>query len=556
MKKIDQTDETNDFQIFRSSWQLTMTSPYHSSRRQKIPTIGGKLQRRRKFRLVRLYQFLVILTLSAMLASLWFISRLEISENEESIQILLNQHQHRKHGIQREIKEKPRSPYFSKRQRYVDGKKEHSSRKNESSSMMLNSLPPSLNYLGVMIDAGRHYFPPKWLFQQLQHIHDMGYNYIHFRLTDDQNFVLNFTLPRDCFGGRSSNNSTMPSMGFVARHNQEQRIHFDPHNSENESRRVVYQPEELSKFVKFAKNHYNITVIPEVNLPGHAGAWGANDCLQDIVVSCPTFACSKGYGIPLNVTHPKLPSLVKLVLENVVTIFDHPPFLHLGGDELHMSIPCLEEAGVEDPLFWLQRSVSEFEERVLEPIAKSLGYGPNQILRWENQHHKRKFSGITHYWETEPSDNSQNSFAPFVISTGLYLDVLHKDRMYGYGDFEKAKTLMTEFEDNPPLALVVGTFELGTEFWEDRNVLGRLLAIRMGVDAAFSNQKTSPTVPKPSMQQEFKLFKKDYAIKCNATFSKHESFSCEDAGWPRVEDRFFQAKWKGVWKEWRKGVCE
>ena len=189
-----------------------MTNSFQSNNRKVGPTVIRRMKRQRKFRAVRIYQFLVILTLSAMLASLWFISRLEISDNQESVQILLNEHRHLKHRIHRENKEKPWSPHSSKRKEpSVETKKEHSfgystsSRKNES-SMMLNPLPPSLNYLGVMIDAGRHYFPPKWLYQQLQHIHDLGYNYIHFRLTDDQNFVLNLTLPRDCFGGRSNNN--------------------------------------------------------------------------------------------------------------------------------------------------------------------------------------------------------------------------------------------------------------------------------------------------------------------------------------------------------------
>ncbi len=457
--------------------------------------------------------------------------------------------------IHQEVEENQWSPAFSKRQKSVVRKKQQAV--NSLTSSRFHSLPPSLHYLGVMIDAGRHYFPPQWLYQQLQHVHEMGYNYIHFRLTDDQNFVLNLTL-RDCFGESSNNNSTIPSMAFVARHDQEQTrlFHFnDSRTGHSEgSRNVVYQPEELSKFVRFAKSRYNITVIPEVNLPGHAGAWGANDCLQDIVIPCPTFACSKGYGIPLNVTHPELPELLKLVLGNVVEIFDNPPFLHLGGDELHMSIPCLEEAGIEDPSLWLERQVPRFEESVLQPILNSLGYGPDQILRWENQHHQRRLGGITHYWETEPATDSRSSHKPFVVSTGLYLDVLYNDRVYGHGEFQKAKTIMTKFKDNPPLAVVVGTFELGMEFWEDRNVLGRLFAIRMGVDAAFSER--SRVLPKPSIQQEFKLFKKEYMTKCNATFSEQKLFPCEDAGWPRMDDRVFQAKWKAVWKEWREGVCE
>jgi hypothetical protein len=54
---------------------------------------------------------------------------------------------------------------------------------------------------------------------------------------------------------------------------------------------------------------------------------------------------------------------------------------------------------------------------------------------------------------------------------------------YGHWDYLAAQKLVTDLHLNPPFAIVVGTFELNMEFWRDRNVLGRLLAIRMGVSS-------------------------------------------------------------------------
>ena len=538
-----------------------------------------RLPRRQMFRTVRIYQLLGILTFSGVLSILWLSARLESLENSNSIFISTNQQRKElEETLVRDPLGKLLSPTLSKRQKPVGRKKRqannsvsspgtnHSSTASQSPPLSFPSLPPSMDYLGVMIDGGRHYFPPQWLYQQLQHIHNLGYNYIHFRLTDDQNFVLNLTVPCEKIGG----NRTVSSTAFVARRDQEQKNLVFPDDTNRDqslhserSRSVVYQPEELSEFVRFAKTRYNITVIPEINLPGHAGAWGTNDCLQDLVVSCPTFACSKGYGIPLNVSHPRLAKLVKIVLENVVEIFDHPPFLHLGGDELDMSIPCLEEAGIKDPSSWLSNVVPRFEKSVLQPIVKGLGYGPDQILRWETRHQQSRFGEIIHYWEKAPLPSGH---MPFVISTTLYLDVLGGKDGYGYGDFQHAKNLVTHHKDNLPLAIVVGTFELGVEFWEDRNVLGRLLAIRMGMDAAVSDWN-APHVPamktpeSPQTQknkgslQEFKQYTNEYTFKCNSIFSEYQSFSCKDAGLPRVNDITFQAKWKRVWKEWISGVC-
>jgi hypothetical protein len=558
--------------------------------------LAGSSTRRRKQRILRtvcIFQLLGFLTCSGLLTTLWLMARLEASYEANGLRIFVGEQQLPEQIIQKEVEEElirdppgiPWSPPLPKRQKSVDPKKQHTHnpmklpRFNQSTpssplppSFFFPPLPSSLNYLGVMIDAGRYYFPPPWLYQQLQYFHSLGYNYIHFRLTDDQNFVLNLTIPSEILGGK---NITGASLAFVARREQEQESLLDPDDANGRKtsnlRSVVYQPEELSKFVRFAKYRYNITVIPEVNVPGHAGAWGANDALPDFVVSCPEFACSMGYGVPLNVTHPKLPKLLKHILTQVVEIFDHPPFLHLGGDELHMSGPCLQEAGITNPSSWIQESVLEFEHGVLRPILEDLGYGPHQILRWENKHQpqikdaqQHRFGGITHYWETKPSaatNVGRMNHDPFVISTGLYLDVVWYDRVYGYGDFQTAQKLVSDHESNPPLAIVVGTFELGIEFWEDRNVLGRLLAIRMGVAVALSTGSPSPAMPKPPTTNSIvprtqQGFKTEYMTKCNAIFSKHQSFPCENFGWPLLEDRRFEAKWKLVWKEWKDGLCE
>ena len=569
------------------------------------PLQGRHKPRRGVVRTVCIFQLLGILTCSGLLTTLWLMARLEASYNQNEFRMLMSDpYPSEELMIQKELEETMiRNPHVNSWSPPISNQRQPqtsvgttnrkptqahtpartSPRVNRSNhatalppSLFFPALPPSLEYLGVMIDAGRHFFPLAWLYQQLEHFHNLGYNYIHFRLTDDQNFVLNITIPRDCLGESSSrmNPETTTSMAFVARQKQEEENHFDPNGSKfkhsGTKNPVMYQPEELSEFVRFAKSRYNITVIPEVNLPGHAGAWGTHQGLQDLVVSCPEFACSKGYGIPLNVTHPKLPKLLKHVLTTVVEIFDHPPLLHLGGDELHMSIPCLEEAGIENSLMWLQEAVLDFENQVLGPILQGLGYGPNQILRWENKHHKPqttfgtaqepqrdRFGGITHYWETIPSagifGGAKRKSQPYVISTGMYLDVLWYDRPYGYGDFLTAETRLTFLESNPPLAMVVGTFELGMEFWEDRNVLGRLLAIRMGVQAAVAaSQERSDNSTIPRTQIEFK---KTYISQCNAIFSKQQ-IPCENAGWPLLDGRSYDFKWKRVWREWKDGVCE
>lgn len=47
-------------------------------------------------------------------------------------------------------------------------------------------------YLGVVVDAGRHYFPVPWLEALLHYMAGLGYNWLHLRLTDDQVFAVRF----------------------------------------------------------------------------------------------------------------------------------------------------------------------------------------------------------------------------------------------------------------------------------------------------------------------------------------------------------------------------
>jgi hypothetical protein len=158
-------------------------------------------------------------------------------------------------------------------------------------------LKPDVPYLGVLIDGGRHYFPVPWIKNMINTISVMGYNMIHFRLTDDQAFNVQLeSQPQLAYPSRLGGNTK------------------------------VYSPQELKDIVQYAKSK-GIVIIPEINVPGHAASWGG---IPELIVQCPEFICLRGYGIPLNVSNPLLKPVLTDVLTEVVNIFDHPPFLVSG----------------------------------------------------------------------------------------------------------------------------------------------------------------------------------------------------------------------------------
>jgi N-acetyl-beta-hexosaminidase len=173
------------------------------------------------------------------------------------------------------------------------------------------------------------------------------YNLIHFRRTDDQTF--NVLL------------DSHAELAFP--------ISVDTPNL------AVYSVSELRDLTAYAKSK-GIRIMPEINVPGHAGSWAG---VPGLIVQCPEFICEKGHGIPpSNVTHPALRPILTDILKELVDIFDDPPFLHLvGGDEVDMAGPCsFREVGAQIfdyPVF----------ERVLKQIIADVGYPEGHVVRWE-----------------------------------------------------------------------------------------------------------------------------------------------------------------------------
>ena len=128
---------------------------------------------------------------------------------------------------------------------------------------------PKVQYLGVLIDAGRHYFPISWLKDTIDVLYRMKFNFIHFRLTDDQAFNIQLESHPELAKPSAVNN---------------------PDGN-------VYSIEELTDLIAYA-NEKNITIMPEINVPGHAGAWAG---YPNFLVACPEFICLKGYGANVHV---------------------------------------------------------------------------------------------------------------------------------------------------------------------------------------------------------------------------------------------------------------
>lgn len=206
---------------------------------------------------------------------------------------------------------------------------------------------PRFGWRGAMIDVGRYFFPVEFIkkFIDLLAMHKL--NILHLHLTEDQGWRLEIkkyprltevgafrkeTLTRHL--GPNKGSHLLPGNGI-------------PHGG-------FYTQDEAREIVEYARIRH-ITVVPEIELPGHAraaiAAYPELGCLDEPV------EVGKSWGPHEDVFNPSERTFEFLqdVLTEVLDIFPSR-FIHIGGDEVikdywKASAFCqerMEELGLKD----------------------------------------------------------------------------------------------------------------------------------------------------------------------------------------------------------------
>ena len=177
---------------------------------------------------------------------------------------------------------------------------------------------PRFGYRGVMLDCARHYFPVKFVKQFIDLIAMHNMNVFHWHLTDDQGWRIEVKK----YPGLAKVGSVREKT--VLGHNSDV---FDdtPYGG-------YYTQEEAREIVKYAADRF-ITVIPEIDMPGHMIA---------ALAAYPDMGCTGGpykvcqiWGVMPDVLclgNEKTYQFCEDVLSEMMDIFPSE-YIHLGGDE-------------------------------------------------------------------------------------------------------------------------------------------------------------------------------------------------------------------------------
>ncbi|UCC73784.1 MAG: family 20 glycosylhydrolase [Gemmatimonadota bacterium] len=178
---------------------------------------------------------------------------------------------------------------------------------------------PRFSYRGMHLDVGRHFFPVSFIKRYIDLLAMYKMNTFHWHLTEDQGWRVEVkTYPR------------LTEVGAFRRETIVEK-NFDPYIGDGIPYGGYYTQEEIREVVEYARSRY-VTVIPEIEMPGHSTA---------ALAAYPQLACTDGpfevstrWGVHEDIYCPKEETFAFLedVLTEVMDLFPSR-YIHIGGDE-------------------------------------------------------------------------------------------------------------------------------------------------------------------------------------------------------------------------------
>ena len=177
---------------------------------------------------------------------------------------------------------------------------------------------PRFSYRGMHLDVGRHFFPKEFMkkYIDLLALHNM--NTFHWHLTDDQGWRIEI--------------KKYPKLTEIGSQRSRTVIGRNTQEYDNTPYGGFFTQEEAKEIVKYAQERY-ITVIPEVDLPGHMlaalAAYPEMGCTGGPYEVCPRCGIFEDV---LCIGNDQTMQFLEDVMSEIIEIFPSK-YVHIGGDE-------------------------------------------------------------------------------------------------------------------------------------------------------------------------------------------------------------------------------
>ncbi len=180
---------------------------------------------------------------------------------------------------------------------------------------------PRYEHRGVMLDVGRHFMPVPFVKKMIDLLAMHKMNVLHWHLTDDQGWRIEISkYPRLTQVGSVRSETVEGKMNY----NQPLKFDGKPHSG-------FYTQDEVRDVVQYAQEKY-VTIIPEIEMPGHALA--ALAAYPELGCTGGPYGVAKIWGVIEDVYCPteKTFQFIEDVLTEVIALFPSK-YIHIGGDE-------------------------------------------------------------------------------------------------------------------------------------------------------------------------------------------------------------------------------
>jgi hexosaminidase len=197
---------------------------------------------------------------------------------------------------------------------------------------------PRFAYRGLMLDAGRYFLPISFVKRAIDYLAQHKMNYLHWHLTEDQGWRIEIKKYPLLTAKGSVRNGTIIGK-------------YPGKGNNNIPHKGYYSQEEIKDVINYAAKRY-VTIIPEIEMPGHASAAIAaypflscfpdeNTKIPDNMISEASRAAGNGkkvqetWGVQPDVFCAGKDSVFTFladVIDEVAALFPSS-YIHVGGDE-------------------------------------------------------------------------------------------------------------------------------------------------------------------------------------------------------------------------------
>lgn len=178
---------------------------------------------------------------------------------------------------------------------------------------------PRFAYRGMHLDVARHFFPPEFIKHYIDLLARYKINRFHWHLTEDQGWRIEI--------------DRYPLLTEISAYRDQTQIGHgrDEFNGDGIRYGGFYTKEEIRDIVAYAEARH-VTIIPEIEMPGHA---------QAALAAYPELACTEGpfevamtWGVFEDIYCPyeETFEFLENVLAEVIELFPGE-YIHIGGDE-------------------------------------------------------------------------------------------------------------------------------------------------------------------------------------------------------------------------------